>query len=61
LGSQSLRSGAIGNNTGQVSAAIFKEMAGLKTVMINYKGAAQIRQDTERWERFVKLAKIEPQ
>ena len=32
---------AIGNNTGQVSAAIFKEMAGLKTVMINYKGAAQ--------------------
>jgi hypothetical protein len=23
--------------------------------------AALIRQDTERWERFVKLAKIEPQ
>ncbi len=31
----------IGNNTGQVSAALFKEMAGLKTVMINYKAAAQ--------------------
>jgi len=31
----------IGNNTGQVAAAIFREMAGLKTVMINYKGAAQ--------------------
>lgn len=31
----------IGNNTGQVAAALFKEMAGLKTVMINYKTAAQ--------------------
>lgn len=31
----------IGNNTGQVSAALFKEMAGLKTVTINYKSAAQ--------------------
>jgi len=35
----------IGNNTGQVSAAIFKEMAGLKTVMINYKAAAQAMTD----------------
>ena len=31
----------IGNNTGQVSAALFKQMAGLRTVMINYKAAAQ--------------------
>ncbi len=35
----------IGNNTGQVSAAIFKETAGLKTVMINYKAAAQAMTD----------------
>ena len=31
----------IGNNTGQVSAAIFSEMAGLKTVQITYKAATQ--------------------
>jgi tripartite-type tricarboxylate transporter receptor subunit TctC len=31
----------IGNNTGQVSSALFKEMAGLKTLAINYKSAAQ--------------------
>jgi tripartite-type tricarboxylate transporter receptor subunit TctC len=31
----------IGNNTGQVSAAILSEMAGLKTVQISYKAAAQ--------------------
>lgn len=31
----------IGNNTGQASAAIFTEMAGLKTVQIPYKAATQ--------------------
>jgi tripartite-type tricarboxylate transporter receptor subunit TctC len=35
----------IGNNTGQVSAALLKEMAGLQTVQISYKTAAQAMTD----------------
>ena len=35
----------IGNNTGQVSAAILTEMAGLKTVQISYKAATQAMVD----------------